>query len=124
MSGDQTLHTTEAAAKGGWQTKESIMASVASIGLSVMGTLMAGHSRKKGGHALTVYNRNSVTADAWVTEFVGSAAATPAAAAKGADVVSCSVGNAAAIMHSAPPAEGGAELDHTPSRAVPSLTLA
>ena len=32
--------------------------------------------------------------------------------------------NAAAIMHSAPPAEGGAELDRTPSRAVPSLTLA
>ena len=35
------------------------MAKVAWIGLGVMGYPMAGHIRKKGGHDLTVYNRNS-----------------------------------------------------------------
>jgi 3-hydroxyisobutyrate dehydrogenase len=69
------------------------MAKVAWIGLGVMGYPMAGHIRKKGGHDLVVYNRNKAKADAWVTEFGGKTAPTPAAAADGAEFVFCCVGN-------------------------------
>ena len=69
------------------------MAKVAWIGLGVMGYPMAGHIRKKGNHDLTVYNRNAAKADAWVKEFGGKTAATPAEAAKGADFVFSCVGN-------------------------------
>ncbi len=70
------------------------MAKVAWIGLGVMGYPMAGHLAKKGGHDLTVYNRNGAKAEAWVKEYGGgSTAATPAAAASGADFVFCCVGN-------------------------------
>jgi 3-hydroxyisobutyrate dehydrogenase-like beta-hydroxyacid dehydrogenase len=69
------------------------MAKVAWIGLGVMGYPMAGHIRKKGGHDLVVYNRSAAKADAWVKEFGGKAAATPAAAADGAEFVFCCVGN-------------------------------
>ena len=69
------------------------MAKVAWIGLGVMGYPMAGHLRKKGGHDVVVYNRNSAKADAWVNEFGGKAAATPADAARGAEYVFCCVGN-------------------------------
>ena len=70
------------------------MAKVAWIGLGVMGYPMAGHLAKKGGHDLTVYNRNAAKADAWVKEYgTGRTAATPAAAAKDADFVFCCVGN-------------------------------
>ena len=61
------------------------MARVAWIGLGVMGYPMAGHIRKKGGHDLTVYNRNAAKAEAWVKEHGGRTAATPAAAADGAE---------------------------------------
>ena len=70
------------------------MAKVAWIGLGVMGYPMAGHILRKGGHELTVYNRSRAKADAWVGEHgAGRAAATPAAAADGADYVFCCVGN-------------------------------
>src|SRR5882672_5935676 len=69
------------------------MAKVAWIGLGVMGYPMAGHIRKKGGHDLTVYNRNGAKAEAWVKEYGGKTAATPADAAKDADFVFCCVGN-------------------------------
>src|SRR5215813_1588919 len=69
------------------------MANVAWIGLGVMGYPMAGHIRKKAGHDLTVYNRNGAKAEAWVKEFGGRAAPTPAEAAKDADFVFCCVGN-------------------------------
>ena len=69
------------------------MAKIAWIGLGVMGYPMAGHIRKKGGHELAVYNRNGAKAEAWVKEYGGKAAATPAEAAKGADFVFCCVGN-------------------------------
>jgi 3-hydroxyisobutyrate dehydrogenase len=70
------------------------MAKVAWIGLGVMGYPMAGHLAKKGGHDLTVYNRNGAKAEAWVKEHGGGrTAATPAAAAKDADFVFCCVGN-------------------------------
>ena len=69
------------------------MAKVAWIGLGVMGYPMAGHIRKKGGHDLTVYNRNRAKAEAWAKEYGGNTAATPADAATGADFVLCCVGN-------------------------------
>jgi len=69
------------------------MAKVAWIGLGVMGYPMAGHLRKKGGHDLTVYNRNGAKAEAWAKEFGGKAAPTPADAAGDADFVFCCVGN-------------------------------
>jgi 3-hydroxyisobutyrate dehydrogenase len=68
-------------------------AKVAWIGLGVMGYPMAGHIRKKGGHDLTVYNRNGAKAEAWAKEYGGKTAPTPAEAAKDADFVFCCVGN-------------------------------
>ena len=69
------------------------MAKVAWIGLGVMGYPMAGHIRKKGGHELTVYNRNGAKAEAWAKEYGGKTAPTPADAAKDQDFVFCCVGN-------------------------------
>ena len=69
------------------------MATVAWIGLGVMGYPMAGHLRKKGGHDLTVYNRNGAKAEAWVKEYGGKTAPTPADAAKEQEFVFCCVGN-------------------------------
>ena len=70
------------------------MAKVAWIGLGVMGYPMAGHLAKKGGHDLTVYNRNGAKAEAWVKEHGGGKTAlTPADAAKDQDFVFCCVGN-------------------------------
>jgi len=68
------------------------MASVAFIGLGVMGFPMAGHLAKAG-HSLTVYNRTRAKADAWAQKHGGKAAATPAEAAAGADFVFACVGN-------------------------------
>ncbi|TCL75045.1 3-hydroxyisobutyrate dehydrogenase [Rhizobium sp. BK251] len=69
------------------------MAKVAFIGLGVMGYPMAGHLKVKGGHDVTVYNRTSAKAEDWVSRFGGKSAATPAAAAEGADFVFTCVGN-------------------------------
>ena len=69
------------------------MAKVAWIGLGVMGYPMAGHLAKKGGHDLTVYNRNGAKAEAWAKEYGGKIAPTPADAAKDQDFVFCCVGN-------------------------------
>jgi 3-hydroxyisobutyrate dehydrogenase len=62
------------------------------LGLGVMGFPMAGHL-KKGGHEVTVYNRTAAKAQKWVEAHGGRAAATPAEAAKGADIVFACVGN-------------------------------
>jgi 3-hydroxyisobutyrate dehydrogenase len=62
------------------------------LGLGVMGFPMAGHL-KKGGHEVTVYNRTQAKAQKWVETHGGKAAATPAEAAKGADIVFSCVGN-------------------------------
>ncbi len=70
------------------------MAKVAWIGLGVMGYPMAGHILKKGGHELVVYNRTLAKAEQWVAQHgSGRAAATPVAAADGADFVFSCVGN-------------------------------
>ena len=65
---------------------------VAFLGLGVMGYPMAGHLAKAG-HQVTVYNRSAAKRQAWVAEFGGTEAATPRAAAQGADIVFCCVGN-------------------------------
>jgi 3-hydroxyisobutyrate dehydrogenase len=68
------------------------MAKVAFIGLGVMGYPMAGHLAKAG-HDVTVYNRTFAKAEAWAKAHGGSAAPTPAEAAKGQDFVMCCVGD-------------------------------
>ncbi len=65
---------------------------VAFVGLGVMGYPMAGHL-KKAGHDVTVYNRTTARADAWVAQHKGPRALTPAAAAVGAEMVFVCVGN-------------------------------
>ncbi|MCX2861439.1 NAD(P)-dependent oxidoreductase [Paucibacter sp. PLA-PC-4] len=65
---------------------------VAFLGLGVMGYPMAGHLARAG-HAVTVYNRTVAKATAWALEYGGSVAATPVAAAAGADIVFACVGN-------------------------------
>ncbi|MEM6462109.1 MAG: NAD(P)-dependent oxidoreductase [Pseudomonadota bacterium] len=69
------------------------MATVAFIGLGVMGYPMAGHLKTRGGHDVCVYNRTSAKAEKWVAEFGGRSAPSPAAAAEGADFVFTCVGN-------------------------------
>ncbi|MGV6838903.1 MAG: NAD(P)-dependent oxidoreductase [Planktomarina sp.] len=68
------------------------MAKLAFIGLGVMGFPMAGHLQQAG-HDVTVYNRTTAKAEAWVETYGGAFATTPALAAKGADVVLACVGN-------------------------------
>ncbi|MEM6531874.1 MAG: NAD(P)-dependent oxidoreductase [Myxococcota bacterium] len=77
-------------------TKEAVRATrsamrTAFIGLGVMGYPMAGHL-KNNGHDVVVYNRTTARALAWVDEFGGTLAPTPAVAADGADVVLTCVG--------------------------------
>jgi len=69
------------------------MANVAFIGLGVMGYPMAGHLKVKGGHTVTVFNRTSAKAEKWATQYGGTAAPTPAEAARDADFVFVCVGN-------------------------------
>ncbi|WP_368188143.1 NAD(P)-dependent oxidoreductase [Aestuariibius sp. HNIBRBA575] len=68
------------------------MAKVAFLGLGVMGFPMAGHL-KAAGHDVCVYNRTLSKAEAWVEKHGGTLGKTPAAAAKGADIVFACVGN-------------------------------
>jgi 3-hydroxyisobutyrate dehydrogenase len=69
------------------------MAKVAFVGLGVMGYPMGGHLKNKGGHEVTVYNRNAAKADKWVAQYGGKKAPTPQAAADGQDFVFACVGN-------------------------------
>jgi 3-hydroxyisobutyrate dehydrogenase-like beta-hydroxyacid dehydrogenase len=69
------------------------MATVAFIGLGVMGYPMAGHLKTKGGHDLRVYNRTAAKSEKWAEEFGGTACELPSDAAKGADFVFTCVGN-------------------------------
>jgi 3-hydroxyisobutyrate dehydrogenase-like beta-hydroxyacid dehydrogenase len=67
-------------------------ATVAFLGLGVMGFPMAGHLKAKG-FDVTVYNRSADKAKAWVEKHGGKSAPTPAAAARDADFVMMCVGN-------------------------------
>lgn len=68
------------------------MASVAFIGLGVMGYPMAGHIAKAG-HDVCVYNRTAAKAEKWSREYGGSHAPTPGQAAEGREFVFACVGN-------------------------------
>jgi 3-hydroxyisobutyrate dehydrogenase len=65
---------------------------VAFLGLGVMGFPMAGHLARAG-HKVTVFNRTAARAQDWVGKHGGKSAPTPAAAAKGAEIVFACVGN-------------------------------
>ncbi|MGH6888847.1 MAG: NAD(P)-dependent oxidoreductase [Rhizomicrobium sp.] len=69
---------------------------VAFIGLGVMGYPMAGHLARAG-HDVTVFNRTTAKANAWVKEYGGHAAPTPAAAARDAEFVLACVGRDADV---------------------------
>jgi len=77
--------------KEGHFSSRTRMAKVSFIGLGVMGAPMAGHLAAAG-HEVTVYNRSAEKADAWSRKYGGRTAATPAAAAEGADAVFSCVG--------------------------------
>jgi 3-hydroxyisobutyrate dehydrogenase len=66
--------------------------SIAFLGLGVMGYPMAGHLARAG-HRVTVYNRTQDKTQRWVGLHGGVAAATPAAAASGKELVMMCVGN-------------------------------
>ncbi len=68
------------------------MATVAFLGLGVMGYPMAGYLAKNG-HEVRVYNRTASKANDWVKEYGGTACATPKEAATGAEFVMACVGN-------------------------------
>ncbi|MGY6411501.1 MAG: NAD(P)-dependent oxidoreductase [Alkalilacustris sp.] len=68
------------------------MAKLAYLGLGVMGAPMARHLAAAG-HEVCVYNRTAARAEAWVAAHGQRAAATPRAAAEGAEIVLACVGN-------------------------------
>ena len=65
---------------------------VAFVGLGVMGYPMAGHLAANG-HEVVVFNRTASKAEAWCKEHKGAAAATPAEAARDAEMAFTCVGN-------------------------------
>jgi len=89
-----------------------------------MGFPMAGHLARNG-HAMTVYNRTADRAEAWVSQYAGQSAPTPAAAAEEAELVFVCVGNdddlrqvmlgPEGILDSL--ASGGIVIDHTTTSA-------
>ena len=72
------------------------MTRVGFCGLGVMGYPMAGHLATAG-HSVSVYNRTSARADAWVAEYSGAAFATPREVAANSDIVMLCVGNDADV---------------------------
>jgi 3-hydroxyisobutyrate dehydrogenase-like beta-hydroxyacid dehydrogenase len=72
------------------------MTRVGFCGLGVMGYPMAGHL-DSAGHSVSVYNRTSIRADAWVAEHSGTAFATPREVAANSDIVMLCVGNDADV---------------------------
>src|SRR3984893_4814313 len=101
------------------------MATVAVLGLGVMGYPMAGHLKTKG-HDVTVYNRTPARAEKWVEEFRGRGAPAPSEAAKGQEFVFACVGNDDDLLAVTTGAEGAFEsleksavfVDHTTASAV------
>ena len=72
------------------------MTRVGFCGLGVMGYPMAGHLATAG-HSVSVYNRTSSRADAWVAEYSGTALPTPRDVAANSDIVMLCVGNDADV---------------------------
>ena len=98
---------------------------VAFVGLGVMGYPMAGYL-VQAGHEVTVFNRNPARANKWQEQYGGEIAATPAAAAQGAEIVFSCVGNdddVRAVILAEDGilqgiAKGGVIVDHTTASAV------
>lgn len=94
------------------------------IGLGVMGAEMARHLARAG-HEVTVFNRTLARAQDWAAHHPGRAAATPAEAAAGAELVFCCVRNdeqLAQVMLAddgvlAASADGAVIVDHTTASA-------
>jgi 3-hydroxyisobutyrate dehydrogenase len=103
---------------------------IAFIGLGTMGAPMAAHLLKAG-HDVTVYNRTAAKAQAWVSQFGGQVAPSPAQAAAQAQVVFTCVGNdddlrqvcagADGIFATLP--AGGVVIDHTTTSAAVAREL-
>ena len=72
------------------------MTRVGFCGLGVMGYPMGGHLASAG-HSVSVYNRTSARADAWLAEHSGTAFATPREVAVNSDIVMLCVGNDADV---------------------------
>jgi len=72
------------------------MTRVGFCGLGVMGYPMAGHL-SSAGHSVSVYNRTSARADAWVADYSGTALPTPRDVAANSDIVMLCVGNDADV---------------------------
>src|SRR6478735_8090368 len=94
---------------------------VAFAGLGVMGFPMAGHLAKAG-HQVAVFNRSPEKTLRFVAEHGGRAAAGPADAASGAEILFLCVGNdddVRGVVTAALPAlaEGGIVVDHTTTSA-------
>ena len=68
------------------------MTKITFLGLGVMGYPMAGHL-VAAGHSVTVYNRTTAKAEAWVAQHGGALGTTPADAAEGSEMVMACVGN-------------------------------
>jgi len=68
------------------------MARLGYVGLGIMGGPMARHLATAG-HAVTVYNRTTAKADAWVGQHGGARVLTPREVAQSSDVVLMCVGN-------------------------------
>ncbi len=104
---------------------------IAFIGLGTMGAPMAAHLLKAG-HDVTVYNRTAAKAQAWVSQFGGQMAPTPAQAAVRAQLVFTCVGNdddlrqvcagPEGVFHTLP--AGGVVIDHTTTSAAVARELA
>ncbi len=98
---------------------------VAFLGLGVMGYPMAGHLARAG-HEVTVYNRSQPKAAKWVAEHGGKSAATPADAARDAEIVMMCVGNDHDVREVACGAQGALAgmapgtilVDHTTASAI------
>lgn len=96
-----------------------------------MGYPMAGHL-VAAGHDVVVWNRTSAKADAWVAEYGGTAAATPAEAVASADIVFLILGNDESVRSVCygddgvldAMAEGTVLVDHTTASAELALELA
>jgi 3-hydroxyisobutyrate dehydrogenase-like beta-hydroxyacid dehydrogenase len=104
---------------------------VSFVGLGVMGYPMAGHLARSG-YEVTVYNRTAAKAESWCAEYRGHRAASPAEAAKDAEITFCCVGNdddvrdvilgEHGILRGA--ASGAVIVDHTTASAVVARDVA
>lgn len=74
------------------------MASIAFLGLGVMGFPMAGHLAAAG-HTVTVWNRTATKSNHWTDKYQGRAANTPALAVNGADYVFMCLGDDPDVEH-------------------------